>query len=136
MTGNGKRGADGAPLGLQYANLLGVLDRARLANHGHLDLTGILHRLLDLARDLAREPERLQVIDLTRANDDADLTTRLDGVRLLDPIERPSDLLETTDALDIVLQALTAGARAGTGDGIRSFHQDRLERLLLCLVVV
>src|SRR6266540_25980 len=33
--------------------LLGVLHGTRLADHGHLHLAGVLHRLLDLLRDVA-----------------------------------------------------------------------------------
>src|SRR2546421_11584502 len=63
--------------------LFGVLHRARLADDRDLDLTGVLQRVLDLLRDVARETRGLEVVELLRLDHDADLPTRLDGERLL-----------------------------------------------------
>ena len=56
----------------------GKTNRPRFSDDHHLDLTGVLKRLLDLLRDVARETRGGQVIDLLGLDDDADLTTRLD----------------------------------------------------------
>ena len=47
--------------------------RPRLAHHGDADHTRVLHRLLDLAGHVAREPHCLDVIDALRLHDDAHL---------------------------------------------------------------
>src|SRR3954449_1435960 len=53
--------------------LLRVLDGARFADHGDLDLARVGQRLLDLAHDVAREAGRGQVIDLVGSDEDPDL---------------------------------------------------------------
>src|SRR2546423_7848024 len=63
--------------------LFGVLHRAGLADHGDFDLTGVLQRVLDLLRDVARKTRGLQVVELFGLHDDADLATRLDRERFL-----------------------------------------------------
>ena len=62
--------------------LLRDLDRAALADHGHLDLARVLELVLDLARDLVREEHGAVVVDLGRLDDDADLAAGLERVRL------------------------------------------------------
>ena len=64
--------------------LLGVLDRARLADDRDLDLARVGQLLLDLADDVAGEPRRGQVVDLLGPDEDPDLAAGLDGERALD----------------------------------------------------
>ena len=88
--------------------LFGVVHGARLADDRHLDLTGILHRLLDLLGDVARQPARVEVIDLLRADDDAYLASRLDGEALLNHYFRTC-----ANYTSIVLSVLVQGTLRG-----------------------
>src|SRR3989441_6389851 len=112
--------------------LLGVLHRARLADDRHLDLPRVLHRLLDLLRDVAREPRGLQVVELVGLHDDADLAPRLDRERLLDAFEAVRDALQLLEPLDVVRDDLAPCAgtrradRVGRGDE-RTHHRHRLD---------
>src|SRR5262245_23469389 len=92
--------------------LLRELDRAALPDHRHLDLARILELALDLARDLVREQHRLVVVDLRGLHHDADLPARLQREHPLDSLLLGGDLLEVFETLDVVLEALAAGARA------------------------
>src|SRR6266508_1067695 len=98
--------------------LLGVLHGTRLADHGHLHLAGVLHRLLDLLRDVARETGRRQVVDLIRLHDDTHLSTSLDRERFLDALEAVRHALELLQALDVVRHDLAARARPGRADRV------------------
>ena len=60
-----------------HGRLLGVVHSPRLADHRDLDLAGVLHSLLDLLGHLARQPRRLQVIDIFGLHDDTDLAPGL-----------------------------------------------------------
>src|SRR3989442_15702695 len=53
--------------------------RAGLPDDGHLDLSGIGHLLLDLARHVARQQGRLIVRHGARVDENADLAARLAG---------------------------------------------------------
>ena len=97
---------------------------------------GILELVLDLARDLVREQRGAVVVDLGRLDDHADLATRLQRVRLRHAGLRRGDLLERREPLDVVLEALAAGARTRGRDRVRGDQQHRLDRLRLDLVVV
>src|ERR687892_2847814 len=92
-----------------------VVGRARLADHGHLDLAGVLELLLDLARDLVREQYRAVVVERARRDHHADLAAGLHRVDLVDAVVARGDVLEVAQALDVLLQRLAAraGARAG-----------------------
>src|SRR6185503_2583474 len=82
--------------------LAGVLHRPRLADHDHLDLSGILELLLHLARDVGRELERSRVVDVLGLDQDPDLAPRLDRERLLHAGKAVRDLLERLQALHVV----------------------------------
>src|SRR5207249_4611283 len=90
--------------------LLRELDRARLPDHGHLDLARVLELALDLAGDLMRQEHRCVVVDLARLYDDADLAARLERVDLLDSGLLCRDLLERLQPSDVALEALAACA--------------------------
>src|SRR5215204_5425052 len=68
----------------RLTSLLGVLDRAGLADHRHLDLTRVRQLLLDLAHDVAREAGRSEIVDLLGPDQDPHLAAGLDGERALD----------------------------------------------------
>ena len=60
-------------------SLLGVLDGARLADDGDLDLARVGQLLLDLLDDVAGQPRCRQVVDLLGPDEDAHLAPGLDG---------------------------------------------------------
>src|ERR1044072_8689147 len=88
--------------------LLRVVHRARLADHRHLDLPGVLELLLDVARDLARQRAGAVVADRARLDDHADLAAGLHGVHLVDAVVAGGELLQVAQALDVLLQRLAA----------------------------
>src|SRR6188472_3559142 len=116
--------------------LLATSNRTRLTDHDHLHLTRILELVLDLARDLVREQGGAIVVDLGRLYDHADLTTRLQRVRLRHARLRRRDLLECGEPLDVVLETLTPGTGTRRRDRVRRDQEHRLDRLRLNLVVV
>src|SRR5438552_1049053 len=61
----------------------GIVSRARLPDHGHLDLAGVLELVLDSASDVFGEPDGLFVVDLFAFDHDPDLASRLqcEGLR-------------------------------------------------------
>src|SRR5438067_1114136 len=77
-----------------------------LADHGHLDLPGIRHLLLDLAGDVTRQHGGVVVRYRPRVDDDPDLPSRLNGERLLDPLERVADPLQVLQALGVAVAVL------------------------------
>src|SRR3954447_1158958 len=123
--------------GLKLARaLLRVLDRARLPDDGHLDLTGEIELLLDLAGDLVREQRGGVVVELARRDHDADLAPGLHRVDLVHAGVAGGDLLELPQPRDVVLERLPAGARASARERVGRLHDHRLDRLGLDLVVV
>ena len=113
-----------------------VVGRARLPDHGDLDLAGVLELLLDLARDLVREQHGAVVVE--RAGDDhhADLAAGLHRVDLVDALVAGGDPLEVAQALDVLLERLAAGAGAGARERVGGLHDHGLDGLRLDLVVV
>src|SRR3954454_8727196 len=89
------------------------LDRPRLADDRHLDLTGVFELALDLAGDLTREQQRGVVVDRRGLDDDADLAAGLHRVDLLDAGVARGEQLELAQALDVVLQRLAPRPGAG-----------------------
>src|SRR4051812_15899927 len=98
--------------------LAGVLGRARLADDGDLDLPGILHGLLDLLADVARDTHGLEVVDLLWFDDDADLAPCLDRKRGFHALEVARDVFERFQAADVVFEGFAAGARPSAADGV------------------
>src|SRR4051794_15052636 len=120
----------------RFTALTSVVGRPRLPDHGDLDLAGVFELLLDLARDLVAEQHRAVVVE--RAGDDhhADLAAGLHRVDLVDAVVARGDLLEVSQALDVLLQRLTARARAGTRERVGRLDDHGLDRLRLDLVVM
>src|SRR6478609_6737847 len=67
-----------APTCAALARSLGVVDGARLPDDGDLDLTRVLELVLDAARDVLREPDRLFVRDLLALHHDANFAAGLE----------------------------------------------------------
>ena len=63
-------------------SLLGVGDDAALSDDGDLDLTGVGELVLHSLSDRIGELDRAGIIDLLGSDDDAELSTCLDGVGL------------------------------------------------------
>src|SRR5215813_5457600 len=84
--------------------LLRVIDRAGFADHGHLDLTGVLELVLDAARDVLGEPHRFLVGDLLALDHDPDFAAGLQRERLRDALEGIRDPLELFQPFDVRLE--------------------------------
>src|SRR6478752_5030231 len=100
-----------------------VVRRSGLPDHRHLDLTGVLELLLDLAGDLVREQDGAVVVEGAGVEHDADLAARLHRVDLVDAVVAGGDLLEVSQALDVLLERLPAGAGAGPGQRVRGLDE-------------
>src|SRR3954451_6688705 len=107
---------------------LGEVHRARLADDRDLDLAGVLELLLDLACDVARERDRGVVVDVVRGDDHADLAARLHRVDLVDAGVAGGDVLEVTQALDVLLERLAASAGAGAAERVGGLDDHGLDR--------
>src|SRR5258706_1484629 len=118
------------------SSLLRVLDGARLADDGDLDLARIGQLLLDLAHDVAREAGGREVIDLLGADEDPDLAPGLDGKRALDALEAVGDRLEVLEALDVRVHRLAASARSGRADRVGDLDDRRLDAGVFDLLMV
>src|SRR5713226_1022634 len=94
----------GARLGPPFDWLFGVFDGPRLADHRDPDLPGKAQLSLDAFGDVPRHQLGSGVIDLLRLDQDPDLAAGLDGVRLLDSLERVGDLLQLFQPLDVSLE--------------------------------
>src|SRR3954467_4675807 len=113
-----------------------VVSRARLPDHGHLDLARIFELLLDLARDLVREQDGAVVVEGAGLHHHADLAARLHGVDLVDAVVARGDVLEVAQALDVLLERLAASAGARARERVGGLDDHGLDGLGLDLVVV
>ena len=116
--------------------LASVVGGPRLPDDGDLDLARVLELLLDLAGDLVAEQDGAVVVERARHDHDADLAAGLHGVDLVDAVVAGGDLLEVAQALDVLLERLAAGARAGAGERVGGLDDHGLDGLRLDLVVV
>src|SRR2546426_3442715 len=123
-------------IGPQATRLPGVLGRADLADHRDLDLAGVLELLLHLFRDVPRDHLCGEVVDRLGLDQDADLTSRLHRVDLLDPGERVADLFEPLQTLDVGLERLATSARPAATYAVGDLRQHRVDRPLLHLAVM
>src|SRR3954454_19079408 len=103
----------------RFMRLSSVVGRARLPDHGDLDLARVLELLLDLAGDLVAQQNGAVVVERAGHDHDADLPAGLHRVDLVDAVVAGGDLLELAQALDVLLERLAArppaGARGGGG---------------------
>ena len=95
-----------------------------LANDDNMNLTGILHLVLDLLGNIMRKHGRLSIVDGIRLHHDTDLAAGLHGVRALDALVRIGDFLELLETLDVVLIALATCARTSGAYGIGGLDDD------------
>src|SRR5215211_5085744 len=90
------------------AGILGDSARVRgspaLADHGDLDLAGILQLLLHGGRDLVRDQGRALVVDLTRIDDHPQLAAGPHRVDALDAVVARRDLLDVPQSLYVFLE--------------------------------
>src|SRR5215204_1620692 len=77
-----------------------------------------------------------RVRDCPALSDHADLPARPHRVNPLHAVLAGRDLLELAQALHVLLQGISAGARPGPRKGIRRLHDHRLHRSRLDLVVM
>src|SRR3954452_7572333 len=120
----------------RFTALTSVVGRPRLPDHRDLDLAGVLELLLDLAGDLVAEQHGAVVVERAGHDHHADLAAGLHRVDLVDAVVAGGDLLEVAQALDVLLERLTAGARARAGERVGGLDDHGLDRLWLDLVVV
>ena len=83
-----------------------------------------------------RQALGLLVRKFVGTDDDTQLTTRLDGVGLHHTRVGEGDILHLLQALDVALDHLTTGTRAGTRNGVADLNDGGDERGHLQLVVV
>ena len=124
------------PAGAPPVGLPRVVDRARLADDGDLDLAGVLQALLDLLRDVAGQPGRPEVVDRVRLDEDPDLAPGLDGEALVDAVEGVGDPLQRLQPLDVGLDHLPPRPRPRPADRVGGGDDEGLDRLRLLLAVV
>ncbi len=118
------------------AFLLGVVDHFGFAQDVNLDLAGVGEFVLDLLGDVAGQKDHLVLTDGLGLDHDADLAAGLDGVGARDARKALGNLLQLFEALDIVLDVLTAGAGARGRDGIGSLNQTGDRGMRFDIVVV
>ena len=115
---------------------MGELARARLADDRHLDLTGILERVLDLGGDFAGQERGHVVADFAGLHHHAHITAGLHREAALDTGATHGDLFECLEALDVLLETLAACSGPCGRDRVGSNHQDRLDRVGFDVVVM
>ena len=64
-----------------------VIYSSCLPDDSYFDLTGVLHRIFNLFSDIPGQADRIEIIDIFGANENANFTTGLEGVALVDPFE-------------------------------------------------
>src|SRR5450756_1291004 len=126
----------GVPSWDSLSELFGVFDGPGLAHHGDADLAGETELAFDALRDVPRHELSSGVVDLLRLDQDPNLAAGLDGVGLLDTLERIGDLLQLFEPLDVSVQRLPARPRAGSGDGVGRDQQQRLDGVRFLVVVM
>jgi len=94
----------------QLNQLARELHGPRLPHHRHLDFAWIVQLLFDRPRDVVTDLEGLAVRSLRRVRYDAHLATGLDRVSMLDAGETRRHRFQFFQALDVLLQRLTASA--------------------------
>src|SRR5687768_15398716 len=88
---------------LTPCGLVDGLDGFEVADDRHLDLAGEDHLVGDLARDLARQLDGAEVVDLPLADVDAHLAAALHGDGAGDAAEARADALEVLELGGVAL---------------------------------
>src|SRR6266849_2067781 len=115
---------------------LRVFDGPRLADHCDPDLAWKAKLRFDSLSDVSRHQLGSRVVDLLRLDQDPNLAAGLDGVRLLDALERVGDFLQLFQPLDVGLERLTPSTGASRRDGVCRDQQERLDRMWFFVVVM
>src|SRR6202030_2143936 len=115
LSGKQKREPEAGSL---WNALFRVLDRSRLPDDRHPDLTREAELGLDSLGDVAGHQLGRRVVDLLRLDEDSHLAAGLDRVRLLDSGEGVCYLLQLLQPLDVSLERLAARPGAGGRDGV------------------
>src|SRR5688572_21296059 len=116
--------------------LFGVVDHPRLADDRHLDLSRVIERVFDALDDVPAESPGGVFVHLIGLDHDADLTPRLERIRLFNTSEAERHVFQRLDALDVVVHVLAPRTGARGGDGVGRRHQKRLHRAWLDLEVM
>ncbi len=77
--------------------LFGVVHGPGFADHGDLDLPGVLHPLFDLLGHIACQTGGVQVVDVIRLDDDPDLPAGLQSIAFNDALEGVGDVFQTRE---------------------------------------
>src|SRR5881296_3136696 len=93
-----------SPTAVPSMSLAGKIHRAGLADHHHLDLSGVLELALDPAGDLLGEHAGLPVVDHVRRHHHAHLPTRLNREHFFHAGELARNLLQLGEPLDVRLE--------------------------------
>ena len=83
-----------------------------------------------------REQSCRVVVDLIGLHDHTDLAPGVHGVDLVDTVVAGGDRLQLAQPFDVLLERLTAGARASAREAVDDLNYHRLDGLRLHLVVV
>src|SRR5438309_11079977 len=111
---------------LEGSSLLRYLDGARLADHDHLDVPGVLHLGLDALGDVLGQLVGVEVAHDLGLGDHPQLAPGLDRVAHLHALVAERDLLQLGQALDVRLEHVTPGAGPRRRDAVGGLHQHRL----------
>src|SRR4029453_479625 len=93
------------------AGLPGVLNGPGLADDSDFDLAWVFQLVLDSARDVLRQPDRLFVRDSVTLDHDANLAASLQGECLRYTLEGIGDPFQLLQSLDVRLQDVPPRAR-------------------------
>ena len=123
---NTKKRRHAAPL--LHLRLFRIVDGAAFADDNHFNLAGILHFILDLLGNVMRQNNGSSFIDHLGNNHDANLATRLHGVRTLNALMGIRNFLELLKTLYVTFEAFFASAGTGGGNGVGGLNRDIEQR--------
>src|SRR5258708_25970369 len=108
--------------------LPGKFRSPRFTDDRPLDLSRVLELVLDPARDVLREPDRLFVRYALAFDDDTDVAAGLERKSFQHAGERVRDALELLEALHVGLENVAACPRTRRRDGVGRLADHRFER--------
>src|SRR5262245_3851376 len=113
----------------------GDFDGARLPDDHDLDVTGVLHLVLDALADVLGQLMGVEVGDDLGARHHAQLAASLDRVAHLDALVGQRDLLELRQPLDVRLEDVPPGSGPGRRDAVGRLDEHGLDGLRLHVLV-